>query len=412
MMLEGFAREVRTDGRLWFTTASGLAWIDPDHIATNPIRPSVVIKSMKADGRTYRNFVNLMLPKRIQNLQIDYTALSLSMPERVRFRYKLEGFDREWVDADTKRQAFYSQLPPGDYRFRVIASNNDGLWNETGDSLDFNAPPAFLQTVWFKLTSAMAIAGLLWTFYLIRLRQVTGRIRARLYGRLQERERIARDLHDTFFQGIQGLLLRFHTATSQLPKAEPTRQVFEEALKQSDQVMLEGRELVLDLRATNAETSDLPNALAISAKELQSIYAVEFKVIVNGDPRPLHPIVYEESYRIAKEALGNAFRHSKARAVEAELNYEPNELRVRVRDDGVGIDSKVLEHGFRAGHWGLPGMRERAQKIGAHLDIWSQLGRGTEIELRIPAAIAYRSTAKRPRLRWLRQAVEEREESQ
>jgi len=221
------------------------------------------------------------------------------------------------------------------------------------------------------------------------MRQVTGQLRGRMYERLAERERIARDLHDTFFQGIQGLLLRFHTATSQLRKDEPARQVFEEALRQSDQVMLEGRELVLDLRASVSEPTDLPTAFADFGEGMRKGGSCDFKVVVNGTIRRLHPVVFEELFKIGKEALGNAFRHSGAHSVEAELNYERSELRIRIRDNGAGIESAILRQGHRDGHFGLPGMRERALKVGAHLDVWSRTGAGTEVEVRIAAPIAY-----------------------
>jgi signal transduction histidine kinase len=211
----------------------------------------------------------------------------------------------------------------------------------------------------------------------------------RLEARIYERTRIAQDLHDTFFQGIQGLLLRFHTATSQLRNDDPARQIFEETLKQSDQVMLEGRELVLDLRATVSEPTDLPTAFADFGEGMRKGGSCDFKVVVNGTIRPLHPVVFEELFKIGKEALGNAFRHSGAHSVEAELNYERSELRIRIRDNGAGIESAILRQGHRDGHFGLPGMRERAQKVGAHLDVWSRTGAGTEVEVRIAAPIAY-----------------------
>jgi len=214
-------------------------------------------------------------------------------------------------------------------------------------------------------------------------------VELRLEERVHERTRIAQDLHDTFFQAIQGLLLRFHTATSQLRKDEPARPIFEETLKQSDQVMLEGRELVLDLRATISEPTDLPTAFADFGEEMRRGRSCSFRVVVNGHIRPLHPVVFEELFKIGKEALSNAFRHSGADSIEAELNYRRSELRVRIRDDGAGIDSIILQQGHREGHFGLPGMRERARKLGAHLDVWSRTGAGTEVELRIAGGLAY-----------------------
>src|SRR5215831_6684715 len=214
-------------------------------------------------------------------------------------------------------------------------------------------------------------------------------VELRLEERVRERTRIAQDLHDTFFQGIQGLLLRFHTATSQLHKDEPVRRIFEETLRQSDRVMLEGRELVLDLRATASEQNDLPAAFADLGQGMRKGRSCEFMVVVNGAVRPLDPVVFEELFKIGKEALTNAFRHSSADSIEAELNYQRNEFRIRIRDDGAGINSIILEQGHREGHFGLPGMRERATKVGAHLEVWSRTGAGTEVELRIPAGVAY-----------------------
>jgi signal transduction histidine kinase len=196
--------------------------------------------------------------------------------------------------------------------------------------------------------------------------------------------------------------LRFHTATSQLRKDEPARPIFEETLKQSDQVMFEGRELVLDLRATVSEPTDLPTAFADFGEEMRRGGSCSFRVVANGSIRPLHPVVFEELFKIGKEALSNAFRHSGADSIEAELNYQRSELRVRIRDDGSGIDSIILQQGHREGHFGLPGMRERARKLGAHLDVWSRPGAGTEVELRIAGGLAYVSESQGSRLWTLR----------
>jgi len=315
--------------------------------------------------------------------------LSFVVPQKVRFRYKLEGHDSEWQDSQGRRQAFYTDLEPRSYTFRVIASNNDGVWNETGARVSFTVAPSFDQTAWFKALWILAAAGVLWGLYWLRMKRATARLHQRFGARLEERERIARELHDTFFQGIQGLLLRFHTATSQLPKDEPSRRIFEETLKQSDRVMLEGRELVLDLRATVSESTDLPTALSNFGEAKQRGDSCSFKVVVNGSVRPLHPVVFEELLKIGKEALGNAFRHSGGHCIEAEISYEDHELRIRIRDDGTGMDPAILRQGHRDGHFGLVGMKERAQKVGAHLEVWSRTEAGTEIEVRIAAGIAY-----------------------
>lgn len=379
------------DGRLWFVNEVALQVIDPTHLSENHLAPPVVIEAIQADSTSLSLGTGVRLPARTKDLRIDYTALSFASPQKVHFRYKLEGRDDNWQQAGTRRQAFYTDLRPGSYRFRVIACNNDGIWNETGAQIAFTIPPAFTQSILFKMICLLGFISFVYSAYRFRVRQVTLQLRGRMYERLAERERIARDLHDTFFQGIQGLLLRFHTATSQLSKDEPARQVFEETLKQSDQVMLEGRELVLDLRATASEQTDLPTAFSDFGEGMRRGSSCDFKVVVNGTIRSLHPVVFEELFKIGKEALGNAFRHSSAHSIEAELNYELNELRIRIRDDGTGIDSTILRQGHRDGHFGLPGMRERAQKVGAHLDVWSKSGAGTEVELRIAARIAYLS---------------------
>jgi ligand-binding sensor domain-containing protein len=399
------------DGRIYFATRGSVVWLDPSHLHLNAVPPPVRIQSIIADGKQRRDFSDLRLPADTENIEINYAALSFLIPQRVRFRYKLDGVDLDWQEAGSRRRVLYSRLPPGNYTFRVIACNNDGVWNGTGARFTFTIPPSFVEGLWFKVLCAVAAIGLLWGLYLIRLRQVTGQVRDRVYERLAERERIARDLHDTFFQGVQGLFLRIHTGTSKLRSDEPARAILEDALRQSGQVMLEGRELLLDLR-TGPKYSDLCDLLDAAGNGFQKTYPVAFKTIVNGEPQPLNPMVHEEAYRLGREALSNAFRHSKAHAIEAELNYDPNELRVCFRDDGIGIDPTVLNDGHRAGHWGLPGMRERAEKIGARLEIWSRLNSGTEVQLRIPAATAYKSKGRKVLPRWLRMVIGDIERSE
>jgi ligand-binding sensor domain-containing protein len=377
------------DGRLWFANNNFVQTLEPRNWPRNAVPPNVIVEGLEANGVSYPIQHDLKLPALIRNLDINYTALSFVVPQKVRFRYRLEGRDASWQEAGIRRQAFYTDLPPGSYRFRVMACNNDGVWNEAGAQLAFTIPPSFAQSIWFKAICLFGFLGVVYSTYHLRVRQLTGQLRGRMYERLAERERIARDLHDSFFQGIQGLLLRFHTATSQLSKDEPARRILEETLKQSDQVMLEGRELVLDLRATVVEPTDLPTAFANFGEEMRQGDSGNFRVVLNGSARALHPVVFEEIFKIGKESLSNAFRHSGAHSIEAELNYEPTELRIRIRDDGKGIDPAILRQGHREGHFGMPGMKERAQKVGARLDVWSRAGVGTEIELRIAAGIAY-----------------------
>ncbi|AKJ02341.1 two component regulator with propeller domain [Archangium gephyra] len=394
-----------SDGRLWFATSNGVVWIDPERIARNPLPPPVSILSVKADGRRYEPASNVTLPIHPANLELDYTALSLSIPERVRIRYRLEGVDEHWQDVGTRRTAYYGNLEPGRYRFQVIASNNDGVWNERGASLELIVPPAFHQTWWFRALCVMAGLLLLWLLYLLRLRQLTAKMRGRLEERHAERERIARELHDTLLQSVQGLVLRLQAVAEQLPVHEPARQAMEKALDRADEVLAEGRDRVMELRSPAHEGRDLSDALVQVGEELAEDMPMSFRLVVEGVPRELDATVQGELFLIGREALLNAFQHAGGTAVEAELRYGSDELRVRIRDDGSGVAPEILEVGGRPGHWGLAGMHERAARIGATLQVWSRTGAGTEVELKVPAAIVYRRRPKAAWWSWLKGAT-------
>jgi signal transduction histidine kinase/ligand-binding sensor domain-containing protein len=382
-----------TDGTLWFATNRGVTWVDPHRISKNTVPPPVSIEAVVADGKQYDPTAHLALPANTANLNITYTGISLSMPERVWFRYKLEGSSQDWQDAGNRREAIYTNPGPGSYRFRVIAGNQDGVWNAAGAVLTFSIAPAYYQTIWFEVLCGLALAGLLWLLYLLRLKQVTAQVQARLGERLVERERIARELHDTLLQGFNGLVLRFQAVMKQIPPDAPARQMMESALNRADDVLLEGRLRVRDLRSEAATGNELAEGLAKCGEELAKEGAEEFSVAIIGAPRLLDPIVLDEVHRIGREALVNAFRHAHASKIEVEITYHPTRFQLRVRDDGCGIDPNVLENG-RPGHWGLAGVRERAQNIGGQLSIWSNKGAGTELELVIPAKVAYRRGAK------------------
>jgi len=383
-----------TDGRLWFTTTRGVAWLDPKSLSKNTLAPPVVIKSVIADGKPYDQSNYLQLPAGTTKLQFNYAGLSLAVPERVMYRYQLEGLDRDWQSSSVPGVAYYTNLSPGDYKFRVIAANNDGLWNTTGASLNFGVLPAFYQTKWFYSLCALSCVALLGGLYRIRIRQVSAQVRGRLEERLAERERIARELHDTLLQGIQGLVLRFQAAADRLPAQEPVRTQLEDALERADQVLSESRDAVKNIRGSRGAEAELAQAIAATGKQLARAHLGQFRASVEGTVRELHPIVREEALRIAREALTNAFQHAKAEVVEVDVSYGEAELHVRVRDDGQGMNDDVLRAG-RPGHWGLLGMRERAKKIRANLTLWSKPGAGTEIDLRVPSGVAYRSRSSR-----------------
>jgi signal transduction histidine kinase/ligand-binding sensor domain-containing protein len=393
------------DGRLWFLPLDGVSVIDPQRLPFNKLPPPVRIEQITADGKTNDPVRGLRLPPRVRDLTIDYTALSLVAPEKVHFRFKLDGQDQEWREVVNDRHVQYSNLEPGKYTFRLTACNNSGVWNETGTSLDFSIAPAWYQTTLFRVSCVAAFLALLWALYQLRLRQVAWQFDMRLEERVNERTRIARDLHDTLLQSFHGLLLRFQAATNLLPgRPEEARKTLEGAIDQAAHAITEGRDAVQGLRSSTTVTNDLACAITTLGQELASgesnPNAGEFHVEVEGTTRDLHPILRDEVYRIAGEALRNAFKHAQAQQIEVEIRYDERQLRVRVRDDGKGIDPKHLNEDGRPGHYGLRGMRERAKLMGGKLAVWSDLDSGTEVELRIPASRAYETFTGRRRS-WL-----------
>jgi signal transduction histidine kinase/ligand-binding sensor domain-containing protein len=389
------------DGRIWFVPGDGVSVIDPRHMPFNKLPPPVHIEQIVADHTVSSEERKLPLPARIHDLQIDYTALSFVAPEKVLFRYKLEGWDHDWQDVGTRRQAFYSNLAPRDYTFRVMACNNSGVWNEAGTSLNFFVAPAFYQTWWFRSVCVVAFLGLLIALYQLRVSQLSRLFNMRLEGRVAERTRIARELHDTLLQSFQGALLKFNAVTYMLVDRPEVQKTLESAIDQARQSITEGRDTVQGMRSSTLVGNDLARALGMLGEDLagenSNGKAPEFCVQVNGTTRDLAPIVRDEVCRIASEALRNAFQHAHARRIEVEIHYDRRRFRLRVRDDGKGIDPKVLDAGARAGHYGLPGMHERAKLVGGKLAVWSELDSGTETELTIPASIAY---AKSVAARW------------
>jgi signal transduction histidine kinase/ligand-binding sensor domain-containing protein len=390
-----------TDGKLWFIAGEGVQVLDPHQLASNPLRPPVYVERLTADGTVRWQHLpgstavaNLQLPPQVRDVQIDYTALSLVAPEKVHFKYKLEGQDHVWREVVNDRQVQYSNLGPGAYRFRVIASNNSGVWNEQGDTLTFSVEPAYYQANWFRVLCAVLVLALLWAAYQWRLRQLHHQFEIALEARVGERTRIARELHDTLLQSFHGVLLRLEVL-SQMSRERPmeAQQALDSTIDQAARAITEGRDAVQGLRESTVERNDLARAVNTLGEELAANPAnngsAVFRVTVEGEPRDLHPILRDEIYRIAGEALRNAFRHAQARQVEVEIRYDDEQFRLRVRDDGKGMDHSVVTRQSSEGHYGLPGMRERATLIGGNLTLWSEAGAGTEVELRVPASTAY-----------------------
>jgi signal transduction histidine kinase/ligand-binding sensor domain-containing protein len=385
------------DGRLWFARQIGIDILDPHRVPFNSLPPAVHIEGIIADRKAYEASGgvdgHLSLPSLTRDIQIDYTALSLVAPEKMRFRYKLEGQDREWQDVGTRRQAFYNDLPPRQYRFRVLASNNSGVWNETGAVLDFSIAPAYYQTMWFRLSVIGTVLLALMALYRLRMKMLAERFNLRMEERVNERTRIARELHDTLLQSFQGALLKFQAITYQIADRPEAKRTLEKVIEQATNAIVEGRDAVQGLRSSTMAGHDLGRAISLLSEELARDHSGDAppacSVQVEGAPRELAPLVHDDVYRIAAEALRNAFRHAGARHIEVEIRYGHRVFRLRIRDDGKGIDPKVLAEKGRVGHYGLAGMRERADLVKGTLTIWSKRDSGTETELVVPAATAY-----------------------
>ena len=389
-----------SDGRVWFSSGVVVQMLDPSRISQTASPAAATVESVIVDRKEFAAVDNLELGPNVRDLQIDYTSPTLSIPQRVTFRYKLDGYDNDWHESGSRRQAFYTDVPPRRYTFRVMAANSDGIWNERAATLQFAVAPAYYQTTWFRGLTAVSFVALLWAGHRYRIRRVQKAFALTLEVRVGERTRIARELHDTLLQSFHGLLLRFQTVSYLLPERPvDAKEKLDGAIQQAVEAITEGRNAVQGLRGPTVDGNNLAVAIKTLGDELATDASVSrpstFQVAVEGHARDLHPIVRDEIYKIAAEALRNAFRHAQAGRVEVDIRYDDDQFRLRVRDDGKGIDASVLADQGREGHYGLRGMPERAALIGGRLAVWSEVGAGTEVELRLPASTVYATAARR-----------------
>jgi signal transduction histidine kinase/streptogramin lyase len=399
------------DGEIFFGGSNGFNAFLPENVRDNPYVPPVVLTSFKIFNKPvpigaksvltkaipYAN--SLTLSHRENVFSFEFAALSYANSQKNRYRYKLENLEPSWNEVGSKqRMATYTNLDPGTYVLRVQASNSDGLWNEEGMSLPILITPPWWRTNWFRAICAAAVLVLLWGFYELRVRQLHHEFEMNLEARVGERTRIARDLHDTLLQSFHGILLHLQILSNELPDGT-TKERLDSVIGQAEEAIVEGRDAVKGLRTSTVERNDLALAIRTLGEELAASNSrgPDFTVQVEGAPRNLHPILRDEVYRITGEAMRNAFRHSNAQRIEVEIHYDERQFRVRVRDNGKGIDRKLISDDGREGHFGLRGMRERAKLLGGKLTVWSELDSGTEVELSIPAARAYLATVERRR---------------
>jgi signal transduction histidine kinase len=367
------------DGRLWVCTEDGLAVIDPNRIRSNPIPPPVVIEQLLVDGRPLNTIPAAGIAFRGREVQFSYTGLSLTVPERVRFRYKLEGLDPDWVDAGTRRYVDYVNLPPAKYAFHVLACNNEGVWNTTGARLAFEIAPEFYQTWWFYLSCAAVAALIVWGAYLMRVRRLVSRFQLVA----QERARMTRELHDSLLQGFSGVVYQLEAASRLFESnREVSKRRLDTAIGQADQSLREARRAIMSMHLPELENATLAEALNAAGARAVEGTSFAFHLAVKGQARQLPYEVQATLYLAGREALANAVNHSGGRRIDVQLVYSAKGVLLSVQDDGIGFD--LEEAKAKKDHRGVIGMHERAKHIGATITVVSARGQGARIVISAP----------------------------
>jgi signal transduction histidine kinase/streptogramin lyase len=368
------------DGHLWFATRKGVAVVDPTNLRENHTPPSVVVERFTVDDAQLKSKAGeITIPPGHVRYDFEYAGLSYVSPFRVHYRYILEGFDKQWTQAGSRRNAYYTNLPPRHYRFRVQAANEEGIWNETGAEVAFVIKPRFYRTLWFSGLAALLLFGIVFAIYRMRVRA----IRSRFDAILGERNRIAREIHDTLAQGFVGVSVQLELTALLLAQSRVG-----EASQQVDRTrdlvregLADARRSIWDLRATGTQAT-LPMRLT-HLMEKGATGSLKTEIDIGGIYRPLSPSLENEVLRIAQEALANTVRHSQAARVVLDLRYHPNELTLTVSDNGIGFQATDTTLSAK-GHFGLQGMRERANQIGGMLKVESSPQIGTTVTLRVP----------------------------
>ena len=371
------------DGKVYYATSSQVGWIDPSAIRRNQLAPTVIVTSVRFGDTSAPAKSDMRVPAGTTTLDINFTATALSIPERVKFRYRLDGVDQDWQQPGPERAARYTNLGPGSYRFQVKAANEDGVWNDTGAFLKFEIAPTIWQTYWFRAIVIGLLVSSVVALYRWRIAAVARLSAEKSAARVEERERIARSLHDNLLQGVQGLILSCHAILMRMPTGTPEERQLGQALARADLMIEETRDEVMDLRSGSAR-HDLASRLQRSIAKLGSDAEDRVKLEFTGAFGRLDPAVASEMFYVLQEAIANSIQHSGSKQVRVIVDASESGLRGLVQDDGRGMASSIIENG-KVGHWGLIGMRERVHRLGGTLTIDSQLGVGTTVTISVPA---------------------------
>jgi signal transduction histidine kinase len=398
--VEGIKRspsvELDNRGNIWFSLKQGISLLPASAFADPALPITMRIEGMLVDGKHVSTGEPIRIPSGRHRLTFQYAGINVSNPEGVRYHYRLAHVDSAWSEPTLVREVDFTNIAPGQFEFQVAASNPDGVWSSNGAVIAFEVEPSILQTRWFRVASVGVLVLLALGLYQLRVRQLHRQFNTGLEARVNERTRIARDLHDTLLQTLHGLMFQFQAVRNLLPRhpEEATRSL-DDAIGETERALAESRDAIQGLRSGAIGQENLAEWLKIAMRDLKASAdgsSPIFDLIEEGERRPLSAASKEEICRVALEILRNAFRHSNAPRIEAEIRHDNRMLRLRIRDNGRGIDPKVLKEGGRPGHWGLRGIRERAARIGSQVDFWSESGAGTEVQLTVPAAIAYEAS--------------------
>jgi ligand-binding sensor domain-containing protein/signal transduction histidine kinase len=374
------------DGDIWFMTVGALAAIDPHAIQPKTLAPILIDRVNIDDQDIVSASASLNVPAGRHRLRISYTLPDFQIASRLRFRYRLVGWDHDWVEAGPLREATYTAIPSGHYTFEVVNSDGYGNWESKGTTLFVQVQPYFYQTWWFFILLGSVCSMLVWKLHQIRVHQISASIDERLQERLKERTRIARELHDTLLQGVLGVGMQMFAA-SQHPN-EGSAAVLAEASCKLREIAEQSRKAVEDLRSPSVDTNSFEGALVRVLQDIPMPADIQFTSKSIGDPIRLRPLVQTEIEQIVREAFANAVRHSGASSICLDIVYQPVHLLVSITDDGSGIETGLEKCG-RIGHWGIKGMRERAETLGGRVQIFSRVPSGTVVEIYLPGTVAY-----------------------